>query len=81
MSLVLWATTIGSVAGPCSRRPATRSGIALGLPPLVGPFLFSAVAFAALDPARGHAAAAAEGGLDGDGCREQRSRCRRDAGR
>ena len=46
MSLVLWATTIGSVAGPLLSQTGDELGRALGLPPLVGPFIFSAVAFA-----------------------------------
>ncbi|MFB6869395.1 MFS transporter [Agromyces sp. NPDC056389] len=46
MSIVLWATTIGSVAGPLLSATGDTVGIALGLPPLVGPFLFSGVAFA-----------------------------------
>ncbi|RXZ49110.1 MFS transporter [Agromyces fucosus] len=46
MSIVLWATTIGSVAGPLLSATGNAVGIALGLPPLVGPFLFSGVAFA-----------------------------------
>lgn len=46
MSLVLWATTIGSVAGPLLSQTGDAFGQSLGLPPLVGPFVFSAVAFA-----------------------------------
>ncbi|MCP2370092.1 MFS family permease [Agromyces terreus] len=46
MSLVLWATTIGSVAGPLLSESGDRVGTALGLPHLVGPFVFSAFAFA-----------------------------------
>ena len=46
MSLVLWATTIGSVAGPLLSQVGDDFGRSLGLPPLVGPFLFSGVAFA-----------------------------------
>lgn len=46
MSLVLWATTIGSVAGPLLSQTGDALGQSLGLPPLVGPFVFSAVAFA-----------------------------------
>jgi hypothetical protein len=46
MSLVLWATTIGSVAGPLLSQVGDDFGRALGLPPLVGPFVFSGVAFA-----------------------------------
>lgn len=47
MSLVLWATTLGSVAGPNLSELGDEVGRALGLPPLVGPFLFSGAAFAA----------------------------------
>lgn len=46
MSIVLWATTIGSVAGPLLSETGDRVGAALGLPHLVGPFIFSAFAFA-----------------------------------
>ncbi|GAA1779906.1 MFS transporter [Agromyces lapidis] len=46
MSLVLWATTLGSVAGPLLSETGDTVGQALGLPPLVGPFLFSGAAFA-----------------------------------
>ncbi|WP_127792086.1 MFS transporter [Agromyces sp. LHK192] len=46
MSLVLWATTIGSVAGPNLSQFGDDLGRALGLPPLVGPFLLSGAAFA-----------------------------------
>ena len=47
MSLVLWATTIGSVAGPLLSESGDALGRALGLPPLVGPFLMSGSVFAA----------------------------------
>jgi MFS family permease len=46
MSLVLWATTIGSVAGPNLSEFGDQLGRSLGLPPLVGPFLLSGAAFA-----------------------------------
>ena len=46
MSLVLWATTLGSIAGPLLSQVGDTFGQALGLPALVGPFIFSAVAFA-----------------------------------
>ena len=45
MSLVLWATTIGSVAGPLFSQAGDDFGVALGLPELVGSFIFSGVAF------------------------------------
>ncbi len=47
MSLVLWATTIGSVAGPNLSTLGAQLGDSIGLEPLAGPFLFSAAAFAA----------------------------------
>jgi MFS family permease len=43
LSTVVWATTIGAVAGPNLTGPAGRSGAALGLPALTGPFLFGVV--------------------------------------
>ena len=46
MSLVLWATTLGSVAGPLLAETGAQVGAALGLPPLVGPFLLSGAVFA-----------------------------------
>lgn len=46
MSLVLWATTIGSVAGPLLAETGAEVGAALGLPLLVGPFLLSGAVFA-----------------------------------
>jgi len=46
MSVVIWATTIGAVAGPNLTAPGDRLGMALGLPHLAGPYLFSVVAFA-----------------------------------
>ena len=81
MSLVLWATTIGSVAGPLLSQTGDALGQSLGLPPLVGPFVFSAVAFALSTvivgtllriPKAGHLAVDRE---FGDGCRAG-TRCR-----
>ena len=46
ISLVMWATTIGSVAGPNLTAAGGRLGGTLGIPDLAGPFIFSAVAFA-----------------------------------
>ncbi|MFI7042362.1 MFS transporter [Microbispora rosea] len=46
MSIVIWATTIGSVAGPNLSDVADRFGRWLGLPGLTGPYLFSVVSFA-----------------------------------
>jgi MFS family permease len=45
MSIVLWATTIGSVAGPNLSEPGSMLGSALGMNPLSGPYLFSIAAF------------------------------------
>jgi MFS family permease len=45
MALVLWATTIGAVAGPNLTATGARAGDGLGLPALAGPYLFSLVAF------------------------------------
>lgn len=45
MSLVVWATTIGSVAGPNLSEPGTRLGVALGIDPLAGPFAIAILAF------------------------------------
>jgi MFS family permease len=46
MSLVIWATTIGSVAGPNLSAVGDRLGGRLGLPHLAGPYLFSVLSFA-----------------------------------
>jgi MFS family permease len=46
MSLVLWATTIGSIAGPNLSQLGSDVGTRLGIEPLTGPYLFSLVAFA-----------------------------------
>lgn len=46
LSLVVWATTIGSVLGPNLAAPGADLGTALGLPALAGAFLVSAVVFA-----------------------------------
>lgn len=45
LSLVVWATTVGSVAGPNLAGPAQRAAPALGMPGAAGPFLFSGMAF------------------------------------
>ncbi len=47
MSVVLWATTIGSVAGPNLSAVGARVGEGVGVPGLAGPYLFSVVGFAA----------------------------------
>lgn len=46
LSLVVWATTIGSVLGPNLAAPGAHLGTALGLPGLAGAFVVSAVVFA-----------------------------------
>jgi MFS family permease len=43
LSLVVWATTIGAVAGPNLTGLAGRAGSWLGLPVLTGPFVFAVV--------------------------------------
>lgn len=41
LSLVVWATTIGAVVGPNLISPGENLGLAIGLPHLAGPFLFT----------------------------------------
>jgi MFS family permease len=43
LSVVVWATTIGAVAGPNLTGPAGQAGAAVGVPELTGPFLFGTV--------------------------------------
>lgn len=45
MAIVIWATTVGSVAGPNLSEPGRQLGISLEMVPLSGPFIFSLVAF------------------------------------
>ncbi|TDQ48489.1 putative MFS family arabinose efflux permease [Actinorugispora endophytica] len=45
LSVVLWATTVGSVAGPNLTGPGALVAGPLGLQPLLGPFVFSTVSF------------------------------------
>ena len=45
MAIVIWATTVGSVAGPNLSEPGRLLGIRLDMVPLAGPFVFSLVAF------------------------------------
>jgi MFS family permease len=47
LSVVVWATTAGAVLGPNLSGLGGRVGTALGLPALAGPYVFSAVSFAA----------------------------------
>jgi len=46
LSMVVWATTVGSVIGPNLAAPGAGLGTVLGLPALAGAFLVSAVVFA-----------------------------------
>lgn len=46
MSVVIWATTVGSVAGPQLTAPGAALGSMLGMNRVVGPYLFSVVSFA-----------------------------------
>jgi len=46
LSLVVWATTVGSVLGPNLAEPGNAIGGALGLPDLGGAFVLSVAAFA-----------------------------------
>ncbi|QNN55129.1 MFS transporter [Nocardioides mesophilus] len=43
LSLVVWATTVGAVAGPNLTGPAGSAAAGLGLPALTGPFLFGTI--------------------------------------
>lgn len=45
LSLIVWATTAGSVLGPNLAEPGRRLAAALGFDPLTGPFLMSACAY------------------------------------
>ncbi|MGH4012563.1 MAG: MFS transporter [Pseudonocardiaceae bacterium] len=45
LALVVWATTVGAVAGPNLTAPANDAATTLGVPGVAGPFLLSAVAF------------------------------------
>lgn len=44
LAIVVWATTVGAVLGPNLIDPADRVGLAVGLPPLAGPFLVTVLA-------------------------------------
>lgn len=41
MSIVVWATTVGSVVGPNLAEPGARLGRSLGIDPFAGPFLIA----------------------------------------
>lgn len=45
MSIVIWATTIGSVLGPNLSKAGATLGRGVGLPDLAGPYLFSLTGF------------------------------------
>jgi MFS family permease len=47
LSTVVWATTIGAVAGPNLAGPAGSIAASHGIPPLAGPFVMSAAMFGA----------------------------------
>jgi len=47
LSIVVWATTIGSVAGPNLSSVGGELGDVVGVPRLAGPYLFSCIAFGA----------------------------------
>lgn len=44
LSMVVWATTLGAVIGPNLISPGESLGLAVGLPHLAGPFLFTILA-------------------------------------
>ncbi len=44
LSLVVWATTLGAVIGPNMIAPGESFGLAIGLPHLAGPFVFTIAA-------------------------------------
>ena len=65
MSLVLWSTTLGAVAGPNLSRVGSDLGARLGIEPLAGPYLFSLLGLAAaalIVGLRLHAPRGSEGG-------------------
>ncbi|MEO7477473.1 MAG: MFS transporter, partial [Gemmatimonadales bacterium] len=45
LSLIVWGTTLGAVVGPSLAPPAGASLAGFGIPPLAGPFFFSALLF------------------------------------
>jgi MFS family permease len=46
LSVVVWATTIGAVLGPNLTGPGGDLAVRIGVPPLAGPYVIAAVAFA-----------------------------------
>lgn len=86
MSVVLWATTVGSVVGPNLAAPGAVVGGGFGVPDLGGPYLFSIVAYllAGLllvslyrDPAGGVAGRVVPAGAVGQGHGDKRAEPRR----
>lgn len=65
ISVVLWATTIGSVAGPNLTAAGERVATDVGIPGLAGPYLFSALAFALAAAVLGLFLRPADGAADG----------------
>ncbi|WP_088289501.1 MFS transporter [Kineosporia sp. A_224] len=47
LSLVVWAATVGGVTGPLLIKPAVAVSRGLGLPEIVGPFVFAVVGYTA----------------------------------
>ncbi|WTW92448.1 MFS transporter [Streptomycetaceae bacterium NBC_01309] len=47
LAIVVWSTTIGAVLGPNLNTPGAAVGRFFGLPELAGPYVFSALSFAA----------------------------------
>lgn len=43
LSIVVWGATVGAVAGPNLMEPAGRIALSLGLPQLVGPYIFASI--------------------------------------
>ncbi|PYF98304.1 Predicted arabinose efflux permease, MFS family [Georgenia satyanarayanai] len=65
ISVVMWATTIGSVAGPNLTAAGERVASGVGIPGLAGPYLFSALAFALAATVLGTFFRPADDGADG----------------
>jgi len=47
LSIVVWATTVGSVLGPNLSSPMGRVAVSVGIPKLAGPYLLTMIALAA----------------------------------